>query len=249
MRLNLNEAALRVADVDGPLPIVASEGTPIADACRAELRMVRMMRDLATQLRNAGITGTLEVLPNVYTSLYGTRSATLRVCAAGADGYFDIEPGVRGLTRSGRIRSVSGDPHGYLRAEGGALARVSLNHGREALRSYLHTALATSLAGATWSQEAAGAKLCDFDADSDLLWLDIKGPDGRVVLTTTWNGVVQSVAPSDDLGRRVRLPDSFENYMLGRALEEFGVGDLPAFTARLRARAHAHLPVLAPGDS
>lgn len=249
--MRLRDAALSVADPDGPLPITHVDGVPVAGADTRGLRMVRLARGLMLQLRRAGVVGTAAVRPHEETSRRGTRSIALRVAPAGTPTWFEIIPSHSGITRGGCLRSVTGDPYGYLAVPGGRWAQISLNHGAERLQLELAQALAGTLAGAVWD-DVVGARsgrgaiwLREAWAEDGVVVLILDGSIGRTRAVVAPGRRVTSVRSIDASGVLMRVDGAYQDYLTDRLAGALGDIDvLGRFRDALVQAVHAHLPTL-----
>lgn len=250
--MKLRDAALAVADPAGPLPITHTDGVPVTDADARGLRMVRLARDLMLQLRRAGVLGTASVRAHEETSRRGTGSIVLRVVPAGSPTAFEIMPSHSGISRRGALRSVTGDPYGYLAVPGGRWSQISLNHGPERLDLELAEALAGTLAGAVWD-DVVGTEggrgtiwLRKAWAEDGVVVLILDGSLGRtrVVVAPGWR--VTSVRSIDAGGAMVRADGAYQDYLTDRLARALGGGTdvLGRFRDQLVDEVRAHLPTL-----
>ncbi len=250
--MRLREAALAVADPDGPLPVTHTGGVPVAAADARGLRMVRLARDLMTQLRNAGIVGTASVHANQDTTRRGTRSIVLRIAPAGAPTAFEIAPSYMGITRRGTLRSITGDPYGHLRTPGGPWTQISLNHGCERLNIELAQALSCTLAMKVWDhvlRAETGRVVVRLDEawfEAGVVVLMLDGPLGRIRVCLTPQGCIASILSIDRSGAVIRTDGAYRDYLAGRLADALGgtTDILRQFGGALTDAVRAHLPTL-----
>jgi hypothetical protein len=247
--MRLRDAALAVADAAGPLPITHTDGMPVAEADKRGLRMVRLGRDLMLQLRRAGVVGTATVHSHEETTRRGTRSMVLRVTPTGAPRPFEMVASHSGISRRGALRSVTGDPYGYLAVPGGRWIELSLNHGPDRLNRELGQALAGSRAPAVWADVVGTRPEVRLHRarvkDDGTVVVTLDGAIGRTRIAVSPHGQITSIRSIDRSGNPVNADGAYSDYLTGRVAQALGSLDvLVRFRGALVEAVRTQLPTM-----
>lgn len=204
LRARLCRLAFEAAGTDTPLPVETVEGLRLAQLTDANPRALRTLRRatwVLDALRDAGVTGTVDI--QYFTSRLIMSPANLEVIvnAPGASRALHVfaESTLRGHPRGMR----AGDAYvavTQLHGRSGDLHHgsgwVSLNSGPRTARSHLVWGTASALAGSVWREVASAAGVAqefslvraDWDPSSDSLLLMFTSSAGDLLTHVTADG-------------------------------------------------------------